>query len=82
MMNRIEHFRRLRGLSMDDLADLTNTTASTISKLEKGRMQLTQEWMLRLSQALDVAPGDLIGSPYNGFSDNAEPYSPPPGHYL
>lgn len=38
----------------------TPTTASTIDKLEKGKMTLTQEWMYRLAEALDVHPVELI----------------------
>lgn len=36
------------------------TDASTINKLEKGKTRLTQDWMRRLADALEVSPLDLL----------------------
>jgi len=57
--NRIREHRRRRGLSQDALAELLESTATTISNLEHGKIQLTEQWMRRLGAALDVAPSEL-----------------------
>jgi phage repressor protein C with HTH and peptisase S24 domain len=60
MPNRIEEIRRSIKLSMDELGERVGATGSQISKLEKGRQQLTEQWMKRLAQALGVEPMDLL----------------------
>ncbi len=47
-------------MSLQQLADRTNTTDSTISKLEVGRTTLDIDWMMRLADALDIGPADLL----------------------
>ena len=42
------------------MADLANTTDSTINKLEKGQMQLDIEWIDRLAAAFGVHPLAVI----------------------
>ena len=81
MKNRIHEFRTKRKLSMDGLAELIGgTTGSTISKLEKGQMQLDVGWLERLGEALGVHPAELIDDRpqgvARGFVDDAEPYEP------
>lgn len=81
MMNRIKYWRERRKLSMQKLADAVGTTPSTINKLEKGYMALTQEWMMRLAEALGIEQRDLLIEPYgagSGFEDNVVPYIPGP----
>ena len=56
----LKTLRERRGLSMDELAERIETTGSTISKLEKGQMKLTVEWMEKLAEALGVHPAELI----------------------
>ncbi len=70
---------------MAELGEKVGAQASTINKLEKGRMRLTQDWMMRLSSALGIPVVDLLDAP--GSKDarpvgNVEPYTPKPGHYL
>jgi transcriptional regulator with XRE-family HTH domain len=60
-MNLLNRLRTGRGWSMEALARRVNTTASTINKLEKGQMQLTEEWLTRLSDAFDVRKSELLG---------------------
>ena len=60
MANRIKEIRKDRGLSQDKLADLVNTGRSTIAKLESGERRLSQDWMVRLSQALRCNITDLL----------------------
>ena len=42
------------------LAIAVGTSQQVISKLEKGVTNLTEEWMCRLADGLEVAPGDFI----------------------
>jgi transcriptional regulator with XRE-family HTH domain len=60
--NFIETLRRQRGWSMQELAGrcVPPTTASQVNKLEKGVVNLTYDWMRRLSDALECHPADLI----------------------
>lgn len=46
---------------MEALAQLVGTTASQINKLEKRQRRLTDDWLVKLSQALKCSPGDLLG---------------------
>lgn len=63
--NRIEEIRESHKLSMKKLADAASTTASQISKLEKGERGLDVHWMNRISRAfrelgINISPIDLI----------------------
>lgn len=59
-MSAIKEMRRRRGLSMEALAQRIGTTASQINKLEKRQRRLTDDWLVKLSQALQCNPEDLI----------------------
>lgn len=70
--NNIRMLREARGFSQDELAAIVSEQigedirGATISRLEKGRMALTLDWMVRLAPALEVTVHDLIvagGSP-------------------
>ena len=60
--NRIRDFRKSRGLSLEELAFQLGEDVSitTVSRLERGRMQLTQRWLERISAALQVSPIELM----------------------
>ena len=59
-MNRVREWRRRKGLSVAELARLTRTTASQISKIERGQRRLTVEWLGRLAPALGCRRQDLL----------------------
>jgi phage repressor protein C with HTH and peptisase S24 domain len=59
-MSALREMRQRRGLSMEALAQLAGTTASQINKLEKRQRRLTDEWLLKLAEALQCNPEDLI----------------------
>jgi transcriptional regulator with XRE-family HTH domain len=59
-MNRVREWRRLRNLTIEELARRSRTTASQISKLERGERRLTLDWMERLSGALGCRSQDLL----------------------
>lgn len=61
--NRIRELRMAagdKGWSQQRLADAIGVSKVTISDLEKGAMQLTQDYMRRIARALDVLPADLL----------------------
>jgi transcriptional regulator with XRE-family HTH domain len=58
--NRIKEFRKKKDLSVRELAAIVHTTHATISRLESGKQNLTQEWLRKLADALSVSPIDLL----------------------
>lgn len=60
MVNRIKELREQQGLSQTQLADRLGAHYLTISKLERGEMQLNTKWMDRIAGALSVSARDLI----------------------
>ena len=47
-------------MSQQALADLVGVSKVTISDLERGAMQLTQDYMRRIANALGVTPADVL----------------------
>lgn len=60
MQTRIRHYRRLRGLTLQQLADRVATTPQTISRLETGSMTVSIDWLERFAAVFDVHVADLI----------------------
>ncbi|WP_310532534.1 helix-turn-helix domain-containing protein [Novosphingobium sp.] len=58
--NRIREHRMAEGLSQQALADRIGTSKVTISDLETGKMQFTQDYMRRIAYALEILPADLL----------------------
>jgi transcriptional regulator with XRE-family HTH domain len=58
--NRIAEIRRDRRLSQAELADLLAIHPITVSKLERGVMKLTSDWMSRFASALRIEAAELI----------------------
>jgi repressor LexA len=67
--NRIRDLRIERHLTQEALAMLVgeDTSIATISRLESGRMTLTQPWMERIAAALGVSPHDIIAQSGSGL---------------
>jgi transcriptional regulator with XRE-family HTH domain len=65
--NRISEHRKTKGLTQHDLADLLGVHWVTISKLERGKMQLTLDWIVKLAGALDVRPIEIMPFTGGGF---------------
>lgn len=63
MVNRIRELREQKGFTQQGLALALGSHVVTISKLERGDMQLTQTWMERLSLALGVSARELLDQP-------------------
>lgn len=61
----IRRLRKDRALTQEDLAARIgeDTSIATISKLEKGQMKLTHDWIVALADALGVSQHDIIAEP-------------------
>lgn len=58
--NRLSEIRTARGLTQQQLADLLEVHWVTISKLERSKSPLSDEWKRRIAEALGVAPEELL----------------------
>lgn len=58
--NKIAEVRKQRQLTQQQLADKVGVHWMTISKLERGRMQLTQDWIEKIALALGVPLARLV----------------------
>lgn len=59
--NNIAEIRRKKKITQQQLADKLGVHVITVSKLERGVMQLTGSWLERLSEALDAPQMDIWG---------------------
>lgn len=57
--NRIAEARKAKGVTQQELADRLGVHSVTMSKLERGKMQLTTKWISRIAEALGVEQGDV-----------------------
>ena len=62
MQTRIREFRKLRGMTLKELADKIKTTPQTVQRLETANMTVSTDWLEKIARALLVEPADLIGS--------------------
>jgi transcriptional regulator with XRE-family HTH domain len=58
--NRIAEERKARGMTQQQLADAVGAHWITISKLERGRIKLTTDWLEKLAKPLGVSASDLF----------------------
>lgn len=63
--NRIRELRLAKDWSQQALAELVGVSKVTISDLERGKMQLTLDYMKRIAKALGVTPGELLSQDDN-----------------
>lgn len=63
--NQIRIHRKMRGVSMQDLADRLGISLSAISKIEKGYRRLNQEQLLLVAEMLDCSLQDLYVNEQN-----------------
>jgi DNA-binding XRE family transcriptional regulator len=92
--NRIAEERNARGMTQQELADAVGAHWITISKLERGRIKLTTEWLDKLAAPLLVNPSDLLPREERrfGLAQQGRPYGfaqpsiifpePPPSKFL
>jgi transcriptional regulator with XRE-family HTH domain len=58
--NRIRELRRKIGLTAKELAERINTTESTVSRIESGKQNLTQAWLIKIASALGVKLTEIL----------------------
>ena len=63
--NQIRMYRRLRGRSMQELADHLGVSLSAISKIEKGYRRVDQEQLVRVAEFLDCPLQELFVNEQN-----------------
>ena len=63
--NQIRMYRRLRGKSMQELADNLSVSLSAISKIEKGYRRVDQEQLVRVAEFLDCPLQELFVNEQN-----------------
>lgn len=61
MKNRINEIRDERGLSYEDLAELTGLSPSYVSLMARGKRNISLKNLEKLAGALECSPTDLIG---------------------
>lgn len=61
-LNRISELRERRGWSQEQLGCRVNppTSKGQIYQLEKGKRKLTQDWIIKLSNALECEPAEIL----------------------
>ena len=67
--NQIRMQRRLKGMSMQELADHLGVSLSAISKIEKGYRRLNQEQLIQVAELTDCTLQDLYVNEQNSQSD-------------
>lgn len=67
--NQIRMYRRLRGMSMQELADHLGVSLSAISKIEKGYRRLNQEQLIQVAELTDCSLQDLYVNEQNSQSE-------------
>lgn len=55
-----KEWRKHRGLSQEELAEIVGVSASSVSQLENGKQGFTDTTLLALAAALSCSPGDLL----------------------
>lgn len=56
----VKEARLSKGLTQLELADKFSSAEATISRLEKGKMNPSLTWILKLSEALGINPSELL----------------------
>lgn len=58
--NNLRAWRKLRGMTQQELADALGTAKSVVSDLERGVVQLNDKWLRRLAVVLKTQPGHIL----------------------
>src|SRR3546814_13304256 len=69
--NRIKEWRDLRGMSQEVLAEKCATTHATISRLERGKLPLSEHWLRTIGKVLRVPMADLLVAEEQEALENA-----------
>lgn len=66
---RIRYVRRLHDMSQEELVAATNISTSHISNIENANTKLSLDALVRIAQALQVTPNELLSSEFSNQSD-------------
>ncbi|MBQ2758373.1 MAG: helix-turn-helix transcriptional regulator [Clostridia bacterium] len=58
--NKLYIFRKKRGLTQADVAELTNLSERTYADIERGKVNMRTETLLRICSALKITPDDVL----------------------
>lgn len=72
LQNALVLLRRLRGWTMQDLANRIGVTKQTISNMEHGKIQLTRSWYILIRMAFQSSLYELTDSDAKRFSYSLE----------
>jgi transcriptional regulator with XRE-family HTH domain len=85
LARRVKRFRQARRLSLRQLGDLTGTSASFLSQLERGLTGATASTLMQIAQALSISVADLFeersGSTHRVLRRDQRPTLPPADGY-
>jgi transcriptional regulator with XRE-family HTH domain len=59
-VNRVQYFRRSRGVRRSALAKAVGVSEQHLANLETGMAELTVNWLIRLSDVLECHPWELV----------------------
>ncbi|MBD8500713.1 MULTISPECIES: helix-turn-helix domain-containing protein [Paenibacillus] len=59
---RIRAFRKLRGMTQIELAEMTDVSITIIGEIERGNRSIDDRLLQRIAQALRVTVEELVGS--------------------
>jgi transcriptional regulator with XRE-family HTH domain len=65
--NRISAIRKRKSITQQQLAEAVGSHWITVSKLERGEMKLTTEWLTKIAKALGVGPAELLPNQFRRF---------------
>ncbi|AYV68921.1 hypothetical protein C2I06_19825 [Niallia circulans] len=69
----IRKFRKVKGLTVNELARKSNSSVSSISQIETGKRDATFKLILSIAQALDIEIAELVTPPKkNNFKHNLD----------
>ncbi len=60
METRIREYRKLRRMTLQELADKIGTTPQTVQRLETANMTVSTDWLQRFADVFGVHPADLL----------------------
>lgn len=66
---RIKRLRKLAGLTQSELAEKLNLESAAVSKYETGRVPLTQESLIKLSEIFNVTTDYILGISENTINE-------------
>lgn len=60
LLRQVRAMRKLRGLTLKEVADLIDTTQQTLSRLENGGVTMSTLWLVKLATAYNCTVNELV----------------------